>query len=105
MPEVEDRAAALIEGISQAHRRLERGAGPNHRVVFELPERTAGEQSRLDDFRHALTSLRLTQRGEHVRIDDDARRRVECADEVLPGRAVDGGLAADCRVDMAVPRR
>src|SRR5882724_7448597 len=40
MPEVEDRAPASIERIAQAHRRLESGAGPDHRLVFELPERT-----------------------------------------------------------------
>src|SRR6266516_7327010 len=92
VPEVEDRAAASIERIAQAHRRFESGAGPDHRLVFEFPERTAHEQSRFDHFRHAFASLRRIQCRQHSRVGDDSTRIVECADEVLPGLKVDRGL-------------
>src|SRR5205814_10588149 len=72
--EVEDRATALIEGIAQAHCRLEGDARTDHRLVFELPEWTAREQAGLHNFRQTFTTLRLAQRGEHIRIGDHSSR-------------------------------
>ena len=84
--EVEDRATALVERIAEAHRSLERCAGPDHRLVLQLPERAARQQSCLDDLGHAFTPLRVAQRREDVGVGDDPGRVVKSADEVLAGR-------------------
>ena len=64
-----------------------------------------GEQPRLHELGHALAPLALGQRLEQRLVDDDARRPVERADEVLALGHVDRRLAADRRVDLADERR
>jgi RNA polymerase sigma factor (sigma-70 family) len=81
---------------------------PQHRVgVGLLP----GEEVRVED--HAVLDhlgqpapvLALRQRGQGGRVDPDAGRLVEGADEVLGPRVVDADLAADRRIDHRQERR
>jgi len=103
--EVQDRTASLVERISETDPGLERRRPADQLVLAELPERTARQEPGLHHLRHAFAALSLTQSREDVRIDDDACRIVKRADEVLPGREVDGRLAADRGVDLPEQRR
>src|SRR3546814_6439268 len=65
-----------------------------------------GEEGRVADkavFNHlgiARPHLAFRQRVERRGVDQDRRRLVEGADEVLAPRGVDGGLPADRRIDL-----
>src|SRR5262245_44510524 len=90
--EVEVAPGAVVVWVAEAERGLVR-RGPAH---VELPPR---EQLGLDELRSPLPPLALGERLEQRLVQDDSRRPVERADEVLPLRDVDAGLAADPRVD------
>ena len=51
------------------------------------------------------SSVSLGHRGEERDVDHDVARLVEGTDEVLPLGQVDGGFAADRRIDLGDERR
>src|SRR5207247_10286756 len=92
--EVEDRPAAPLVRVGDAHRRLEGRAAADELRLGELPELLAREQARLDDLRHPREALPLGPRLQERRGDHRAQRPVEGADTVLAAGKVDAGLAA-----------
>ena len=105
VPEVERLPRAVVVRVAQAERRLEGRAPAHELLVGKLPERLAGEESRLHDLGHSVQPLVGAEGLDERRVDDGARRPVERADEVLALGQVDGRLAADRRVDLADQRR
>ena len=100
-PRLRTLRSPLSFGSRRQIARLVGGAGADEALVVPLPDRLAGEETRLHDLRHALGALLLRQRLEERRVDHDARRPVERTDEVLAGREVDPRLAADAGVHLA----
>ncbi len=109
VPEVEQRPAPFGRQLALVRRddgRLDRAAPPDHggQLGARRPQRRAldggeklgvAEQARLDHLGHAGGELPAGQRGEQAGGDVDPARLVERADQVLAGREVDPGLAAD----------
>ena len=95
-------AAGLLERIGEAHGGLVGRAAAHHRLVVELPERLAGEEPGLDDLGHPGAALLGRERLEQLRVDHDAARVVERADEVLAGLEVD---RRSCRRSLRRPDR
>ena len=98
---VEGVARPAVVGVAQAEGCFVRGTAPHELLVGQLPEALTGEQTRLDHFGEPVAALLLGQRREQRRIDHRPRGPVEGADEVLPLRDVDRGLAPDRRIDLA----
>ena len=106
MPEVEPCPPPLrLVGVGEDDTRLVGGAGADHRLLVQLPQRPAGKEACLDDLGHACSTLGLRERRKQIRVDHDTLREVEGAGEVLPVGRVDPGLAADGGVHLAGERR
>src|ERR671910_1909390 len=106
VPEVEDLAAPLpLERILEADPGLERGARADHLLLRELPERTADEQTRLDDLGHPIPALFLGERREQLGVDHHLFGIVKGTDQVLALGEIDRSLAADRGVHLADERR
>ena len=107
--EVQDRPAALfafvlgddlrLDFAASAHG-VDEGLGLADQQVVQVAlqpgeERRIGDHPDLHHFRQAGAELALRQRAQHADVRNDRARLMEGADEVLAGRMVDRGLAAD----------
>ena len=71
----------------------------------QLEQPVIAEGGHLDRLAKRRPPLAFGERPRHARVDDDGRRLVEGADEVLALGQVDGRLAPDRRVDLGDERR
>ena len=99
--EVELVPRPAVVRVGDADARLERRAPAHELRQRQLPDAVAHQQARLHGLGHPVRELLVGQRLERAGVDHDPRRPVEGADEVLAAGKVDGGLAADRRVDLA----
>ena len=66
----------------------------------QIEEAAAGDHSVLDDLIEARSEFAPRQRAQKRGIDDDQRRLMERADQVLAERVIDSNLAADRAIDL-----
>src|SRR5262245_58787921 len=112
VPEIEERANALLALVVAYDRDLRPNRGSDNRaksvcvaggqareIVLEAREqRFVARERDLHDLGETRGSLARRQRGKVREIHHDTARLVECSDEVLSGGVIESRLAADGRV-------
>ena len=96
------RTLAVTSSVSRS-RSSDRIAGSSASIVAEQPR--IEDRAVLDDFGEAGAEFPGRERPQRLDVGDHEPRLMEGADQVLPQRVVDGGLAADRRIDLRQERR
>jgi len=118
VPEIQQRALALFALIAPNDARLDLAGARDRvrkRLLIQCQQRrqlahraleviVIGQKAMLEHFRQPCRQLARRQAAQHRRVGHDHRRLVKSADQVLAGRMVDAGLAADRGIDLRQQR-